>query len=65
MHDDTPEDLLEMAVDTLSKGYSHPAIFNDKAITQGLMELGMPEPDAHCYVHSSCVEITPCAQSCE
>lgn len=63
VHDDTPEDLLEMAVDMLCKGYSHPAIFNDNAITRGLLELGMPERDAHCYVHSSCVEITPCGQS--
>ena len=63
VHDDTPEDMLEMAVDMLSKGYSHPAIFNDNAITRGLMELGMPERDAHCYVHSSCVEITACGQS--
>ena len=63
VHDDTPDDLLEMAVDMLSKGYSHPAIFNDDVITRGLMGLGLPERDAHCYVHSSCVEITPCGQS--
>ena len=63
VHDETPDDLLELAVDMLSRGYSHPAIFNDDAITRGLLELGMPERDARNYVHSSCVEITPCAQS--
>ena len=62
-HDETPDDLLELAVDMLAKGYSHPAIFNDEAITRGLMDLGMPERDARSYVHSSCVEITVCGQS--
>ena len=33
------------------------------AYTQGLMDLGMPRQDACHYVHSSCVEITPCGQS--
>lgn len=62
VHDETPDDLLDLAVDMLASGYSHPAIFNDDAITRGLMDLGMPRCDAHNYVHSSCVEITPCAQ---
>ncbi|MGE5530936.1 MAG: pyruvate formate lyase family protein, partial [Bacteroidota bacterium] len=63
VHGETPDDLLELAVDMLVKGYSHPAIFNDEAITRGLMALGLPERDARNYVHSSCVEITPCGQS--
>jgi trans-4-hydroxy-L-proline dehydratase len=63
VHEETPDDLLELAVDMLVKGYSHPAIFNDAAITRGLMDLGMPARDARNYVHSSCVEITPCGQS--
>lgn len=63
VHEETPEDLLDLAVEMLAKGYSHPAIFNDTAITRGLMALGLPERDARHYVHSSCVEITPCTQS--
>jgi len=63
VHDETPDELLDMAVDMLCEGYSHPAIFNDKAITRGLLELGMPEHDAHLYVHSACVEITVCGKS--
>lgn len=63
VHDETPDDLLQLAVDHLANGYSHPAIFNDQAITQGLIDLGLPEADARNYVHSSCVEITPCGQS--
>ena len=61
--DETPEDLLDLATETLSKGYSHPAIFNDNAITRGLLALGVPERDVHDYVHSSCVEITLCGRS--
>lgn len=63
VHEETPEDLLELAVDLLAQGCSHPAIFNDDAITQGLTDLGLPAPEARHYVHSSCVEITPCGQS--
>ena len=63
VHDETPEELLALAVELLAKGYSHPAIFNDGAITQGMMDLGLPERDARNYVHSSCVELTPCGQS--
>jgi formate C-acetyltransferase len=63
VHAETPDDLLELALEMLSKGYSHPAIFNDDAITRGLLALGVPEHDAHHYVHSSCVEITLCGQS--
>ena len=63
VHGETPDDLLQLAVEMLSQGYSHPAIFNDDAITRGLLELGIPDPDSHNYVHSSCVEITLCGQS--
>lgn len=62
-HEETPEALLDLAVDLLTEGLSHPALFNDTAITEGLMALGLPEEDARNYVHSSCVEITPCGQS--
>ena len=54
------DELLDLAVEFLIRGYSHPALFNDTAITRGLMGLGMPEAHARNYVHSSCVEITAC-----
>ncbi len=63
VHSETPDDLLETAAELLAAGHSHPAIFNDDAITQGLMALGLPRSDACDYVHSSCVEITPCGRS--
>ncbi len=54
---------LEKACEILSHGRSHPAIFNDDIITKGLLSYGVPEEQAHNYIHSTCVEITPVASS--
>lgn len=58
-----PEELMELSCRILSRGRSHPAIFNDDLITRGLMSYGVPEEEAHEYIHSNCVEITPAASS--
>lgn len=60
---DTPESVLNLACDILSKGRSHPAIFGDDLITRGLASYGVFEEDIHEYIHSTCVEITPVAGS--
>ena len=60
---DTPESFLQKACEILSHGRSHPAIFNDDVITQGLIGYGVPEKEAHNYIHSTCVEITPVSSS--
>lgn len=57
------EKYMEKACNVLSHGRSHPAIFNDDIITQGLLEYGVDEEDAHEYIHSTCVEITPVSAS--
>ena len=54
---------LQKACEILSHGCSHPAIFNDDIISKGLMEYGVPAEQAHNYIHSTCVEITPAAAS--
>jgi len=61
--DGMSEKYLEKACELLLKGYSHPAIFNDNVITKGLMHYGVDEAQAHNYIHSTCVEITPVAAS--
>ena len=61
--DDMPDHLLEKACRLLLKGYSHPAIFNDDVITKGLIYYGVSKKEAHNYIHSTCVEITPVASS--
>ena len=58
-----PDSYLEKACDILSHGRSHPAIFNDDIITKGLEAYGVPASQAHDYIHSTCVEITPVASS--
>ena len=62
-HRDMPDEILRLACDLLASGCSHPAIFNDDVITEGLIEYGVPEADAHNYIHSTCVEITPVGAS--
>lgn len=57
------EKYLKKACEILSHGRSHPAIFNDDVITKGLLYYGVDEKQAHSYIHSTCVEITPVAAS--
>jgi formate C-acetyltransferase len=59
----TPPALMALASALLARGYSHPALFNDEVITRGLLDLGLAHRDACLYIHSTCVEITPIAQS--
>ena len=61
--EDTPEEDFALASQLLQKGYSHPAIFNDDIITKGLLSYGVSEEEAHSYIHSNCVEITPVGAS--
>ncbi len=56
---DMPDELLDYACEILSHGRSHPAIFNDDVISAGLIHHGVPAREAHNYIHSTCVEITP------
>ena len=58
-----PQTLLDQACTILSHGRSHPAVFNDDVISAGLTAYGVPEDEAHDYIHSTCVEITPVASS--
>ncbi len=60
---DMDDKYLDKACEILSHGRSHPAIFGDDTITKGLLSYGVPEKQAHSYIHSTCVEITPVAAS--
>ncbi len=61
--DGMPDHILDTACTILSHGRSHPAIFNDDVIAAGLKTYGLSEQEAHNYIHSTCVEITPVAAS--
>ncbi|MBQ8508288.1 MAG: hypothetical protein IJ493_00080 [Clostridia bacterium] len=60
---DMPERFLRKACEILSHGRSHPAIFNDDLIAEGLQLYGVPAADSRMYIHSTCVEITPIGAS--
>ncbi|MGI6724608.1 MAG: pyruvate formate lyase family protein [Christensenellales bacterium] len=60
---ETPEDLLRLSLKSLAAGHTHPALFNDELITQGLTTYGVPYEEAVSYIHSTCVEITPIKRS--
>lgn len=60
---DTPADVLELSCEMLGRGCSHPALFNDDIIIEGLRRYGLPYRDACHYIHSTCVEITPASCS--
>ena len=62
-HSDTPFAIKKLACQLLSEGHSHPALFNDEVITDGLRYYGLPDEEACKYIHSTCVEITPCNSS--
>ena len=61
--EEMPDRYLTLACEILSRGRSHPAIFNDDIISRGLERYGVPEAASHSYIHSTCVEITPVASS--
>ncbi len=62
-HGGLPDDVMDLALEMIARGHSHPALFNDEVITRGLLRRGLPPERACQYVHSTCVEITPCAAS--
>lgn len=61
--DDMPDDIAQRAVELLADGLTHPALFNDGVISNGMLGAGLPPNEACLYQHSTCVEITPIASS--
>ncbi|MBE6791102.1 MAG: hypothetical protein E7535_07960 [Ruminococcaceae bacterium] len=53
----TPADLWELALDTLSTGIGMPAIYNDKAVCTALEAIGIPPSDSHLYCMNGCNQI--------
>jgi formate C-acetyltransferase len=58
-HEQTPVELVDLAVDLIGHGNANPAFFGDATIQRGLLALGVPAVEACNYVNSTCVEITP------
>ncbi len=53
----TPEELWEAALDTLSTGIGMPAIYNDLSVCTALEAIGIPPSDAHLYCMNGCNQI--------
>lgn len=51
-------ELLQKAIEVVSKGSGMPQFFNDEAIVHALMELGIEKKDALNYAIVGCVELT-------
>ncbi len=62
-HDGTPEKLISLAVELISKGYPTPAFFGDETIQKGMRHYGVPSKESNNYINSTCVEITPVGSS--
>jgi len=62
-HPGTPDALVRLGVDLITKGYKQPAFFGDETIQRGLQMYGVPPDEACNYINSTCVEITPCGSS--
>lgn len=53
------EDILwKKSLEMISSGFGHPALFGDKTIVKGLVDIGVSPEDACEFVHSTCTEIT-------
>ena len=59
----TPPELRKLTAELIAEGYSNIAVFNDRIIRKAMVHYGVPEEDAHEYINSTCVEITPCGDS--
>ena len=63
VNEQTPDDLLDIAAQSLLSGLTKPALFNDRVIIEGLGRLDVTPEDAVEYIHSTCVEITVIGRS--
>ncbi len=62
-NENTPKDLSLLACDLIKNGIVNPAFFGDDVIIKGLKYYGVSDKEAHHYINSTCVEITPIGSS--
>lgn len=60
---DTSDELLDYACHVIGKGVTHPALYNDTAISEALMSYGVSREDACEFIHTTCAEISVCGRS--
>jgi formate C-acetyltransferase len=57
-HGNTPQDVLEQAVEMLGEGLAEPSFYGDEPIVRGLTRIGVPVEVARDYALSGCTEVT-------
>jgi len=55
IHDNTPEDIYDAAIDTITTGIGYPSLFNDEKTIPMLEAWNIPHDDAMNYSVSGCV----------
>jgi len=56
-HENTPEDVLDLAVTMLGEGLAEPNFYGDRPIIEGLQRVGIPLARARDYALSGCTEV--------
>ncbi|MBN1380337.1 MAG: hypothetical protein JXA41_01555 [Deltaproteobacteria bacterium] len=57
LHDGTPDELYEKAVDVIKTGIGYPSLFNDEALIPLFTRWGVPDEDVKNYAVTGCVYI--------
>lgn len=63
--DECPDDLMQLAIETMATGVGSPLISNDKLVIQNLIDFGYAEEHAYNYVVSACWEPAPVGKGLE
>ena len=56
INDDTPDDLMDLALNYIEKGYSIPAFYNDNLVTKLIQNKGATVEDSRDWTVHGCVE---------
>lgn len=56
-HENTPDDVIEYAIEMLGEGMAEPNFYSDKPILEGLTRIGVPLETARDYALSGCTEV--------
>ena len=62
---DIPQDLLKLAIETMTTGIGSPLISNDDLVIENLINFGYEKKDAYNYVVSACWEPAPIGRGLE
>jgi formate C-acetyltransferase len=56
-HEQTPDDVLDEAMEMLGEGLAEPSFYGDRPIIEGLTRIGVPLEHARDYALSGCTEV--------